>query len=276
MKPPTDHRPDGSGSTMGDAAFRVVVLTCSDIGFETADMIADTPGIDVAAVVLAPHRRGSFRSRLRTLVRRRGPIGAAVFILRRVAERVERTGPAPLERTTAGVPVLRFNDFHDAECITELERMAPDLGVVDGTYILRESIFDLPRLGSINLHCGKVPEFRGSPPAFWELYHGVDHVGITIHRVAAKLDAGPILAEESFPLDLAPSGDPAAWVDRYWRDVLRPNGIRMLAATAAMLAAGTACERSQPAWSGKPNRTPSHGEVKALRRIVMQRRTSSS
>lgn len=254
--------------------FRVVVLTCSELGSETADALVDRRGIEVAAVVFAPHRRLSVLKRFRRLLRRRGWPGAAGFLLRRIASRIAGRGNgSDAVQTPGGTPILRFDDFHDAACIDALTRIAPDLGIVDGTYILRETVFDLPRLGSINLHCGKVPEYRGSPPAFWELYHGVSQVGVTIHRVAAQLDAGAILAEESFPLDTVPDGDPIAFVDLYWHTVLRPNGIRMIAETVERLAEGSARETQQPEWHGRPNRSPGHVDIKALRRIVSGRRT---
>jgi hypothetical protein len=53
-------------------AFRVAVLTCSDLGLETADVIAEVPGVDVVAVFHSPMRRGTARQRLRRAWRNRG------------------------------------------------------------------------------------------------------------------------------------------------------------------------------------------------------------
>jgi peptidoglycan/xylan/chitin deacetylase (PgdA/CDA1 family) len=61
---------------------------------------------------------------------------------------------------------------------------------------LRDGVFDIPRYGSINLHSGKTPEYRGAAPAFGERHNGESAVGITIHRVAAALDAGDVLRQE--------------------------------------------------------------------------------
>jgi len=93
----------------------------------------------------------------------------------------------------------RVPDIHSPDAIARLQSFAPDLGISLAAPILRASLFDVPRLGSINLHKGKLPDYRGMPPAFWELYNGESEVGCTVHRVAEKLDAGPILLQTTVP-----------------------------------------------------------------------------
>jgi len=66
------------------------------------------------------------------------------------------------------------------------------LGVVFGAKILKEKIFSVPELGMINIHQGLIPDYRGMPPAFWELYNDEKETGISIHKVVAKLDAGEV------------------------------------------------------------------------------------
>ncbi len=76
-----------------------------------------------------------------------------------------------------------------------LRKFAPDLGLSLAAPFLRDPIFSLPRCGTLNLHKGKVPDYRGMPPAFWELWHDEQQVGCTVHAVAAGLDTGDIVAE---------------------------------------------------------------------------------
>lgn len=97
-------------------------------------------------------------------------------------------------------PVHFVSDFHDAEAIELMRSVRADLGVIYGTNIIKESVFSLPRLGSINLHQGLAPFYRGSAPVFWELYNDEREVGITVHRVAAKVDTGDIVLQETVPL----------------------------------------------------------------------------
>jgi folate-dependent phosphoribosylglycinamide formyltransferase PurN len=257
------------------ARLRVVVLTCAAHGLEMADTLAAVSGIDVLAVIHAPLRRGPWRKRLRRAWRNRGLLGLlqiAAGRLRGALMRVSRRTLLPPASPGHRVPVRYVHDFHDAEALEFLRSLAPDVAVVDGTYILQPSVFDLPRLGSLNLHCGRVPEFRGSPPVFWELFRGVREVGVTIHRVSAQLDEGPILAERSFPLEPAPAGDPVRHADHVWRTVLRPAGLEMMADTVRRLCDGSLRPRPQPPSDHPPNRTPALAEVRELRRRVRQRR----
>ena len=84
----------------------------------------------------------------------------------------------------------------------ELMRQAnADLGVVLGTNILKESVFTIPRRGSINLHQGLAPYYRGCPAIFWELFNGEREIGLTIHFVESKVDTGEIILQRTVPLE---------------------------------------------------------------------------
>ena len=76
----------------------------------------------------------------------------------------------------------------------------PDLGVIWGTNIIKESVFGIPRLGSINIHQGLAQLYRGGPQAFWELFNDEKEVGVTVHYVAAKVDTGDIILQTTIPL----------------------------------------------------------------------------
>jgi folate-dependent phosphoribosylglycinamide formyltransferase PurN len=58
----------------------------------------------------------------------------------------------------------------------------------------------IPRLGTFNLHMGKLPEHRGGLSAFWVLHFGDDEAGATLHRAVPELDAGEIVAEVRLPV----------------------------------------------------------------------------
>jgi peptidoglycan/xylan/chitin deacetylase (PgdA/CDA1 family) len=97
------------------------------------------------------------------------------------------------------VTYFRVADLHSEDTITQVRAFGPDLAISLAAPILRAPLFEIPRRGTINLHKGKLPDYRGMPPAFWEFVNGEPEVGCTVHRVDSGLDTGPILVERSLP-----------------------------------------------------------------------------
>ena len=69
-----------------------------------------------------------------------------------------------------------------------------------GPDIFLPELLNAPRLGCINVHSGRLPNYRGMMPTFWQMLRGEHVITITVHRMAQKLDAGDVLATQSFPL----------------------------------------------------------------------------
>ena len=87
------------------------------------------------------------------------------------------------------------------EARAALRRLQADVAVSLDNTILREETFALPAHGTINVHHGAVPDYRGGPPVFWELLDGLETVGFTIHRIDAGIDTGPVLATGEVPIE---------------------------------------------------------------------------
>jgi folate-dependent phosphoribosylglycinamide formyltransferase PurN len=262
--------------TASPQRLSVVVLTSIPLGVEVAAALRARPEVGKLVLITAPAAPArSILGQLETTWRYEGLPGlirAAVRRGRKAARLEEKNKMAGLAaRRCPNVAHFAMPRFHSDGCRDLLDRMAPDLGVVVGTPILRSDIFSRPRLGSINLHLGAAPEFRGSSPAFFEMLEGVAEVGVTIHRVTETLDGGNILLQERFPLDLAPSGDPLAYLGRYVSDVLCPNGVRMMATAVAALATGGCGERIQDASRARTRRRATWAQKRELRRIVSDR-----
>ena len=258
----------------------VVVLTCGELGVEVANRVHGLDEVRSVVLVSTPYRTRtrSGIEKLRWVYRHGGMMGLVGGLIRRV-KRGFSTGSSSANLAHELLPEIehrRFEDFHAPECIRFLQHLKPDLGVLAGVYILSEEVFGIPRLGSINLHSGKVPEYRGSAPAFWELYNGETEVGVTVHEVTANLDAGAVIHQKVFPLDPAPDGDPLEYIHRYRREVLRPNGVDLLVESVREIASGTANPRPQEHRNACVFRTPEHKHRKELRRRVKQRRGAGS
>jgi folate-dependent phosphoribosylglycinamide formyltransferase PurN len=260
------------------SGFRTVVLSCGDLGTTVANALSADGASEVVGLIIAPYARYSrtLPEKFRHVIRRQGWVGLFAVLGVKINSLMTRGRPAAAMRPalplTPGIKRIDVTDFHSAQSLEAIQQLRPDLAVIVGTYILKESVFAIPRLGAINLHSGKVPEFRGSAPAFWELYHGEVAVGVTIHRVVASLDAGPVLAQEMFPLDPAPVGDPLTYIEKFRREVLSPNGVRMLVETVRAFAEGNAQEIPQDHAAARTFPTPDIRAVRELRRRVRNRR----
>ena len=156
------------------------------------------------------------------------------------------------------VSISGFANIHSAESLAALKAFDPDLGIALAAPILREPLFDTPRLGTINLHKGRVPDYRGMPPAFWELWNGEKSVGCTVHFVAAGLDTGDIIATDTINCSKFSTA-------HGMRLLLDELGIRMVCEVAGQLAAGNAARRPQQG-EGKTYRKPTLAQVAALDR----------
>lgn len=233
-----------------------------------ATVLQELPEVSGVALVCAPSPgpKGLW-ARLRRSFRRHGPTGP----LRSLMRRLSPTDTRP-ESDFEG-NVVRVASFHDERGLAALEAIEADLFVLDGTYILPESVFGMPDLGTINLHCGYLPDFKGAPPVFWELYEGVGETGVSVHFVTADLDGGPIIDRRKVAIDPAPPGDPVAYADAVYRNVLRPAGLEMMAGAVRSLAYGDVQTIPQTGEAGRMFRHPSHKQVKKLRRRVAARRT---
>ena len=84
------------------------------------------------------------------------------------------------------------------DAIERLRRFAPDvLCAIFFNQIVPQELIDLPRLGALNLHPSRLPWYRGVSPCFWVLARGEPDTGVTLHRLTARIDQGPILAQRS-------------------------------------------------------------------------------
>jgi folate-dependent phosphoribosylglycinamide formyltransferase PurN len=156
--------------------------------------------------------------RLRNLWRRRGWMALPVMgiELAQGAGRFVRDPCATLDLRRRAAPVLaRFvtvPDVHAPEVLERVRAMAPDLGVVYGGPILKPSLFSLPRLGTLGIHHGRAPEYRGKKTTFWEMYNGERTAGVTIQRLNPGIDTGDILRRGA--VEIGRKG-----YSRVWREV---------------------------------------------------------
>ena len=241
-------------------------------------MLARLPQLGALTIVTAPaaRRRRSLLEKAIETWRFDGPPGIARAAAGRVRRLRLAQPPQPLApfvaATCPSVPHVHLPDFHAADAPARLAALAPDLCVAVGTHRLKPALYSVPRLGSIHLHFGHAPEYRGSSPAFWELFDGQSSVGLTVHWVNEHPDAGDILLQQRVPIDSAPAGDPLLYLRHFQQETLYPLGFRLLAQAVAGLARGPLPARRQDPARGRTRRRATWRDKAELRRRVAARR----
>jgi len=127
------------------------------------------------------------------------------------------------------------------ETLPRLRQLAPDvLVVVAYGLILPQSVLDVPRLGCFNIHASLLPRWRGAAPIQQAILAGDSMTGVTIMRMTAGLDEGPILAQREQRID-------AHMTAGELHDALAPAGATLMVEVLDSVAAGTAVAREQDA-----------------------------
>jgi methionyl-tRNA formyltransferase len=121
----------------------------------------------------------------------------------RPAGRGRQTSVSPVKEFALAerIPVLQPERPVGGEFFDQVRKLEPELSVVVAYgQILKQEALDLPPLGSVNIHASLLPELRGAAPIHWAIIHGYQTTGITIMRMEAGLDSGPILLQVEEPI----------------------------------------------------------------------------
>ena len=144
--------------------------------------------------------------------------------------------PGPVRRTAEalGIPVEQPPTLKDPAARAALAARQPDVMVVVAYgLILPQAVLDIPRLGCLNIHASLLPRWRGAAPIQRAIAAGDRLTGITIMRLEAGLDTGPMLSQE--PIEIAPGETGGSLHDR-----LAGLGARMIVEALDRLEAGNA------------------------------------
>jgi methionyl-tRNA formyltransferase len=100
-----------------------------------------------------------------------------------------------------GVPILQPEKLRTPETHAALAALRADLFVVVAYgRILPQTLLDLPRLGPFNVHASLLPKLRGAAPIQWAIIRGERETGVSIMRMEAGLDTGPVAAVRSLAI----------------------------------------------------------------------------
>lgn len=100
-----------------------------------------------------------------------------------------------------GVRMAGANNVNAPEFVSELGSINPRLLVVAGySTIFRRPLLDTAKSGAINLHAGRLPEYRGGSPLNWQIINGEPEAGLSVIQMDEGIDTGEVLAEARMPI----------------------------------------------------------------------------
>ncbi len=143
-----------------------------------------------------------------------------------------------------GIPVLQPEKLRNADFLQQLRSFKADLQICVAFRMLPEVVWNMPALGSINLHGSLLPQYRGAAPINWAVIHGEKTTGVTTFKLKHEIDTGNILLQKSF--EITPE-DTAGTV----HDKMMHIGAALLVETVKGLAANTLKETPQTIPDGR-------------------------
>jgi len=198
---------------MGETRLRVVFMGTPD--FAAAALAALAPVHDIVCVYSQPPR----------------PSG-----------RGYKLTPSPVQALaeSLGLPVRHPTSLKGADEQAAFAALAADAAVVAAYgLILPQPVLDAPRLGCVNIHASLLPRWRGAAPIARAIMAGDAETGITLMRMEAGLDTGPMLVREAVQIGPRETAETL-------HDALAALGARMIGPLLDDLAAGRAVETPQP------------------------------
>src|SRR5579863_1715330 len=137
-----------------------------------------------------------------------------------------------------GLRILQPEKLKNPAFVDELRTFVADLQIVVAFRMLPEIVWNMPPMGTVNLHGSLLPQYRGAAPINWAVINGEPETGVTTFKLQHDIDTGNILLQEKFPI--GPDETAGEVHDR-----MKEVGAQLLVRTIAGLAAGTLKETPQ-------------------------------
>ncbi len=134
--------------------------------------------------------------------------------------------------------VIQPEKLKDPEFLAELKSLNADLQIVVAFRMLPEVVWNMPPMGTINLHGSLLPQYRGAAPINWAVINGEKETGVTTFKLKHEIDTGDILLQESFSIGVI---DTAGQV----HDKMKEIGAAVLVKTVKGIANNTLNETPQ-------------------------------
>ncbi len=197
---------------MALAALRIVFMGTPEFAVASLDALVKA-GYNIVAVITAPDK----------------PAGRGMNMTESAVKKYA---------VDHNLKVLQPEKLKNPEFLKELKALHADLQIVVAFRMLPEVVWNMPRMGSVNLHGSLLPQYRGAAPINWAVINGEKETGVTTFKLKHEIDTGDILIQESFPIG---ENETAGEV----HDRMKEIGAQVLVRTVKGLADGTLKETPQ-------------------------------
>ena len=137
------------------------------------------------------------------------------------------------------IPVFQPEKLRNSEFLEELRKLDADVFVVVAFRMMPKVLFEMPKMGTFNLHASLLPDYRGAAPINYAVINGEEKSGATTFFINEKIDEGNILLQEEIPvLENENAGS--------LHDRLMEMGAKLVVKTLDGLAENSIVERPQP------------------------------
>ena len=112
-----------------------------------------------------------------------------------------RSTPVATYARSLKLPLLQPKNLKNSEFLDELAALKADIQLVIAFRMLPVAVWDMPPMGTINLHASLLPNYRGAAPINWAIINGESETGVTTFKLKHEIDTGDIMLQESCPIE---------------------------------------------------------------------------
>lgn len=118
------------------------------------------------------------------------------------AGRGQRLQESPVKKYALeeDIPILQPEKLRDEDFLVQLKMWQADIQIVVAFRMLPEVVWNMPRLGTFNLHASLLPQYRGAAPINWAIINGEKETGVTTFFLKHEIDTGNIILQRSTPI----------------------------------------------------------------------------
>lgn len=164
-----------------------------------------------------------------------------VTVADKASGRGQKINQSPVKVFAAenNIPVFQPEKLRNPEFLEELKKLDADVFVVVAFRMMPKVLFEMPRMGTFNLHASLLPDYRGAAPINYAVINGEEKTGATTFFINEKIDEGNILLQEEIPvLENENAGS--------LHDRLMEMGSKLVVKTLDGLAENSIIEKPQP------------------------------